>query len=54
MSFSHEISVSDLLSPKAILLDLTEPDKTELLHFLCTKISKLYPDVDLQIFLQIL
>jgi len=50
MSFSHEISVSDLLSTEAILLDLTEPDKTELLHFLCTKISKLYPDVDLQIF----
>ena len=50
MSSLHEISVSDSLSSKAILLDLTEPDKTKLLHFLCTKISELYHDVDPQQF----
>jgi len=50
MSSSHEISVSDLLSTEAILLDLTEPDKTELLHFLCTKISEVCPDVDVKNF----
>ena len=50
MSSSHEISVSDLLSTEAILLDLTEPDKTQLLHFLCTRISEMYPDIDPQQF----
>lgn len=50
MSSSREISVSDLLSTEAILLDLTETDKTQLLHFLCTRISEMYPDIDPQQF----
>ena len=50
MSSSHEISVSDLLSTKAILLDLTEDDKTQLLKFLCIRISEVYPDIDPQHF----
>lgn len=50
MSYSHEISVSDLLSTKAILLDLTEADKTQLLKFLCIRISEVYPDIDPQHF----
>jgi len=46
MRSSHEISVSDLLFPEAILLNLTESNKSKLLHFLCTQISEVYPDID--------
>ena len=50
MSFSPEISVSDLLSPEAIILNITEPNKIRLLHFLCTRMSKVYPDINQQQF----
>jgi len=46
MSFSREISVSDLLSPEAIILNITEPNKLRLLQFLCTRMSKVYFDVN--------
>ncbi len=46
MSFSREIYVSDLLSPEAISLNITEPNKIQLLQFLCTRMSKVYSDVD--------
>ena len=46
MSVSHEISVSDLLSTEAILLNLKESDKSKLLYFSCTRLSEVYPDID--------
>ncbi len=46
MSSSSKISVSDLLSPEAIILNITESSKARLLQFLCTRMSKVYPDID--------
>ena len=46
MSSLHEIFVSDLLTPEAIILNLSESNKTQLLQLLCTRISEVYPDID--------
>lgn len=46
MSFSREISITDLLSPEAIILNITESNKLRLLQFLCTRMSKVYSDVN--------
>ncbi|MCD6330148.1 MAG: PTS sugar transporter subunit IIA [Candidatus Cloacimonetes bacterium] len=46
MSSSREISVSDLLSTEAIILNLTESNKILLLQFLCSRMSKAYLDID--------
>ncbi|HEX37456.1 MAG TPA: PTS sugar transporter subunit IIA [Candidatus Cloacimonetes bacterium] len=52
MQAPEKISISSLLNERAILLNLTETNKNILLTDLCHRLTKIYPDVPANIFLQ--
>lgn len=46
MTALHEILVSDLLDPRAIILNIDITDKNILLKFLCNRMAEVYDDVN--------